>query len=135
MTASEIIGDADTDLEIIECGITLLSERAPMGKVIGGKLCARGFLVPGSSIPDHELWGAGTFQNVPDVALKLDCHAAGDKTAIMKAMSCHWLRVRHEHGLVLEHLEGNVYKHIGYVMCTRWLTHASSIKRTYVDIM
>ncbi|KAK1634568.1 heterokaryon incompatibility protein-domain-containing protein [Colletotrichum phormii] len=66
MTASEIMGDSDTDLEIIECGVTLLSERAPMGEVIGGKLCARGSLVPGSSMPDHELWGAGTFQNAPD---------------------------------------------------------------------
>ncbi|KAI8651014.1 HET domain-containing protein [Fusarium keratoplasticum] len=120
-------------LEIIDCGVTLRSALVPLGQVTAGRLRVRGRLVHGSRVPNPEAWLLGAFRGTnSDVVLKLDCYSIGDKAGLSKARSCWWLQVQHRHGLVLEHVDGAIYRRVGCVV-RNW--PESSEERRIIDLI
>lgn len=122
------------ELEIIDCNVTPRSSVVPLGQVTSGQLRVRGCLIHGTSVPNPETWLLGTFKgSKSDVVLKLDCYGVDDRAAILKAQSCWWLRIQHRHGLVLEPIDGDIYRRIGCVVFNKW--PGLSIDRRVIDII
>lgn len=134
MSLNELESTKGTELEIISCSVTPRSSLVPLGQVTGGWLRVQGYLIHGVSVPGPETWLLGTFRGTkPGVVLKLDCYGVGDSAAISKAQSCWWLRVQHRHGLVLEHVDGAVYRRVGCVVIENW--SELSVEKRVIDLI
>ncbi|KAJ3522989.1 hypothetical protein NM208_g12629 [Fusarium decemcellulare] len=108
-------------LEIIDCSVTPRCSLLPLGQVTASRLRVRGCLVYGASIPDPENWLLGRFNGTKgDIVLKLDGYGVGDGAAILKAQSCWWLQVQHQYWLVLEPVDGDIYRRVGCVVFPNW---------------
>ncbi|KAI3336430.1 HET-domain-containing protein [Xylariaceae sp. AK1471] len=131
-------GCSETDetmkLQVIDCSVSPRSILLPLGKATGGRLRVLGDLVGGVDVPMPERWQPGTFAGgTADVVLKLDCYAMEDKAAISKAQSCWWLRIQHTYGLILELVDGDIYRRIGCVVIKDW--SKLQIVRRVIDII
>lgn len=134
LALSELENTKGRELEMVDCSVTPRSGLVPLGQVTGGRLRVRGCLIHGVSVPAPETWLLGTFRGTKsDVVLKLDCYGVGDRAAISKAQSCWWLRVQHRHGLVLEHVDGAIYRRVGCVVLGNW--SELSVERRVIDLI
>ncbi|RKL13842.1 hypothetical protein BFJ70_g15848 [Fusarium oxysporum] len=134
LDAVEIENPKSLQLEIIDCGVTPRCSLLPLGQVTAGRLRVRGCLVHGASIPDPESWLLDTFKGTKsDIVLKLDCYGVGDTATILKAQSCWWLQVQHHYGLVLEPVDGDIYRRVGCVVFQNWSEFSG--KKQIIDLI
>ncbi|RSM01931.1 hypothetical protein CEP52_008259 [Fusarium oligoseptatum] len=133
LSLGELESTESLQLEMIDCSVAPRSALVPLGQVTTGRLRVRGCLIHGSSVPAPEAWLIGTFGGTnSDVMLKLDCYSIGDKAGISTAKSCWWLHVQHRHGLLLEHVDGTIYRRVG---CFVGYWSGSSEERRVIDII
>ncbi|RSL90353.1 hypothetical protein CEP51_000759 [Fusarium floridanum] len=133
LSLGELESTESLQLEMIDCSVAPRSALVPLGQVTTGRLRVRGCLIHGSSVPAPEAWLIGTFGGTnSDVMLKLDCYSIGDKAGISTAKSCWWLHVQHRHGLLLEHVDGTIYRRVG---CFVGYWPGSSEERRVIDII